>query len=372
MFRTGKKTRIAAKPIQVSGAPWANSVGAISAGAIALIILTAIFPVRAQEATAGDGAVVMTYHRFGETEFPSTSVEMTQFRAHIEALKDPAYTVMPLPEIVAALQSGSPLPDRTVGLSIDDAYLSAFQKAWPLLREAGFPFTLFVATDPVDRNRPGYMSWDQIRTLAANEAVTIGSQTMTHPHMPTRSVARNDEELRVSADRIEAELGKRPTLLAYPYGETSLVIMEQARATGYTAAFGQHSGVANRTSDPYFLPRFPINVNYGSIERFRRLINTVPLPIHGLTPRDPLLPAAGPGNPPSFGFTVDHSVRSIQGLVCYHSDTSKIMQYEVMGNRVEVRFDGPFAPGRTRINCTLQYDADRWRWFGMQYYTPLP
>lgn len=315
------------------------------------------------------GAVVLTYHRFGETDFPSTNTELAQLRSHIEALQDPAYTVLPLPEIVSAIQTGKALPDRTVGLSIDDAYLSAFEEAWPLLRDADLPFTLFVATQPVDLGRPGYMTWDQIRTLA-NSGVTIGSQAVTHPHMPRYSLARNIKELSESADRLEQELGSRPTLFAYPYGEASLEIMTVAKEAGYTAAFGQHSGVVNTTSDMFYLPRFPINVNYGAIDRFKRLIDAVPLPIEGLIPRDPLLPLQGPGNPPTFGFTVAGLKESLDGLACYHSDTSQISTFEILGNRVEVRFDAPFASGRTRINCTLRTNAGRWRWFGMQYYTP--
>ena len=295
---------------------------------------------------------------------------MDQFRAHIAALRDPGYTVLPLPEIVAALRTGTALPDRTVGLSIDDAYLSAYENAWPLLKEAGFPFTLFVATDPVDKQRDGYMSWDQIREMA-EAGVTIGSQSVTHPHMPTRSLSRNETELKESADRLAAELGVRPTLFAYPYGETSLAIMELTAGAGYDAAFGQHSGVANETSDRYYLPRFPINVNYGALDRFQRLIETLPLPIQGLSPRDPLLAGEGPGNPPNFGFTVGSDVGRIDGLACYHSDPSKISQFETLGTRVEVRFDAPFAAGRTRINCTLREESGRWRWFGMQYYTPV-
>lgn len=317
------------------------------------------------------GAVILTYHRFGEDAYPSTNIEMDQLKDHIEALKDPAYTVMPLPEIVATLQAGTPLPDRTVGLSVDDAYLSAFENAWPLFQEAGFPFTLFVATDPVDRGRAGYMTWDQIRELA-DAGVTIGSQAVTHPHMPTRSPAQNVQELKRSADRLEEELGTRPTLFAYPYGETSFEIMGLTRAAGYTAAFGQHSGVANPTSDMFYLPRFPINVNFGALDRFQRLIDTLPLPVQGLTPRDPLLPITGPGNPPNLGFTVDGLSGGIKGLACYHSDPSKISQFEILGNRVEVRFDGAFESGRTRVNCTLRDNSGRWRWFGMQYYTPSP
>ena len=118
-------------------------------------------------AQAAEQAVVVMYHRFGETEYPSTNIRLEQFDAHLAELTSGKYTVLPLPEIVAALKAGKSLPDRTVGISIDDAYASVYDVAWPRLKKAGLPFTVFVSTEPVDRKLRGLMTWDQIRELKA-------------------------------------------------------------------------------------------------------------------------------------------------------------------------------------------------------------
>ena len=118
---------------------------------------------------AADSAVVVMYHRFGESAYPSTNIKLEQFEGHLRELSKPEYSVLPIPEIVSRLKSGSPLPDRTVGISIDDAFLSVYQKAFPRLKKMGLPFTLFVATRPIDQNLKGYMSWDQIRELKKME-----------------------------------------------------------------------------------------------------------------------------------------------------------------------------------------------------------
>ncbi|MDH5410757.1 MAG: polysaccharide deacetylase family protein, partial [Alphaproteobacteria bacterium] len=106
-------------------------------------------------AAAADSAVFLMYHRFGEDIYPATNVRIEQFEAHITELTKGPYTVLPASEIVAALQSGKELPDRTVGITIDDAYLSVYTEAWPRLKAAGLPFTLFVATDAVDKGYGG-------------------------------------------------------------------------------------------------------------------------------------------------------------------------------------------------------------------------
>ena len=118
---------------------------AAALGALALLMIIAAGPVR-----AADSAVILMYHRFGEDGFPSTNIRIAQFEDHIRTLTDGPYNVLPVAEIVAALRAGRELPDRTVGITIDDAYRSVYTEAFPRLKAAGLPFTLFVATDAVD------------------------------------------------------------------------------------------------------------------------------------------------------------------------------------------------------------------------------
>ena len=136
--------------------------------------LSAVFssPVMAEEEMR-DSATVLMYHRFGESRYPSTNISVEQFEAHLAHLTAGNYTVLKLDDIIARLRAGELLPDRTVAITIDDAYQSVYNEAWPRLTEAGFPFTLFVASSPIDRELSAYMSWDQIRELQAS-GVTIG------------------------------------------------------------------------------------------------------------------------------------------------------------------------------------------------------
>lgn len=318
-------------------------------------------------AAAADSAVVVMYHRFGESAYPSTNTRLDQLDAHLAELAKPEYTVLPLPDIVAKIRAGETLPDRTVGISIDDAFLSVYSDAWPRIRKAGFPFTLFVAVEPVDRGTPGYMNWDQIRELK-KAGVTIGSQTETHPHMPLESPEKNAEELRRSNERFRAELGEAPTLIAYPYGEYSLAVGKVTREAGFTAGFGQHSGVLFPGADMFYLPRFAMNETFGGINRFRLAANALPLRVKDVTPADPLLTAAN--NPPILGFTVTgDAAQRLSRLNCYPSNqaTARIVQ---LGPRVEVRLDAEFPPGRGRINCTVMAPSGRWHWYGMQFLAP--
>ncbi len=46
-------------------------------------------------------------------------------------------------ECDAHAASQESLPDRTIALTVDDAFLSLHDRAWPLLKKFGLPFTLF-------------------------------------------------------------------------------------------------------------------------------------------------------------------------------------------------------------------------------------
>jgi len=138
-----------------------------------------------------DGASIVMYHRFGENDYPTTNTRLEQLDAHIAELENGGYSVLALGEIVSRLKAGKRFPAKSVGVTIDDAYRSVYTEAWPRFKKAGIPFTLFVATEPVDRGLSRYMTWEQIREIAADPLVAIGSQTSSHLHMADSTEAQN-------------------------------------------------------------------------------------------------------------------------------------------------------------------------------------
>jgi len=308
----------------------------------------------------------LIYHRFGEDAIPSTSVRLDQFEQHIAELQSGEYSVLPLPDILAALREGKPLPPRTVAITIDDAFLSVYREAWPRLKAANLPFTLFVATDPLDEGHSGFMTWDQLREMHGADGVTIGNHGDDHDHMAARSDERNRESLVRSSRRFAEELGAAPQIFAYPFGEYGAALKTTVRAHGFLAAFGQHSGAIGPQSDLFALPRYPINESYGDMERFSLAVNSLPLPVGDVVPEDFLLNEPGE-NPPLFGFTVAEGAGDPAQLNCY-AGQNDVRVERLDGRRIEVRFAATLPKGRARVNCTLPGPEGRWRWFGAQFY----
>ena len=315
---------------------------------------------------AADYATVLMYHRFGESKYPSTNIRIDQFEAHLNMLGNGDYTVWPLDKIVDHLRKSLNLPDKTVAITIDDAYLSVFTEARPRLKAYNFPYTVFVATQPVDRGQKGYMSWDQIRTLQ-DEGVQIGSQTRSHPHMHKISINDAKDELSISNERFLNEIGQRPKLFAYPYGEYNLDIIELVKQAGFDSAFGQNSGIAHAYNGFFELPRFAMNERYGTIDRLQLAINGLPLKVDQIVPEDVVLNDAN--NPPNYGFTLAPDIANDRQLRCFNSTYGKL-EVNILGPRAEIRLPGPFAKGRARINCTMPGGDGRWRWFGRQFLIP--
>jgi peptidoglycan/xylan/chitin deacetylase (PgdA/CDA1 family) len=71
-----------------------------------------------------------------------------------------------------------------------------------------------------------------------------------------------DDELRGSADDLEAWLGARPTLFSFPYGvpgaDVDAATRAAARAAGYTAATVNAPGLVGPRTDRFAIPRLAV------------------------------------------------------------------------------------------------------------------
>ena len=327
----------------------------------------------AEEATAtSDQAVILMYHRVGEKRLPATNITLAQFRAHLQELRQGPYKVLPLDEIVAALKNGRTLPNHSIAITFDDAFLSIYETAWPLLKAAKFPFTLFVSTEPLDEKTSGYMTWAQLREMAADPLVTIGHHGHSHNSFLSLTKDQRIGDILTATARFQKEIDTQPKLFAYPFGEYDSASPAILRQLSFNAAFGQFSSVASPADDIYALPRFTFNERYGDIDRFRLITNALALPAYDILPKNPHLSHTH-HNPPAFGFTLKpipaSPTKALAQLSCYPSHMKEAATLTQLGeDRIEIRFTQPFPEGRNRINCTMPGSAGRWYWFGRPFF----
>ncbi len=312
-----------------------------------------------------DSAVIIMYHRFGEEKFPTTNVSLDQFDAHIKELNNGTYNVVPLKVIIEALKRGEKLPPRTLAISIDDGYLSIYKNAWPRLKAANLPFTLFIATQSVNDKNKSSMTWEQIRELDKDPLVDIGHHGHSHEHMINMSLDNALKDILIADQIYQKELGYIPDLFAFPYGEFSENLIAKIQGENFKAGLAQYSSAASSSRNIMALPRFAFNESYADIGRFKLIVNSRALPIKDLLPRFSVLK----NNPPVIGFTLTQKIRGLSSMGCYPSHMNEPATIKNIGEtRVEIRFDKPFPGGRHRINCTMPGPGNRWYWFGMPFF----
>ncbi|RZO59645.1 MAG: glycosyltransferase, partial [Sandaracinaceae bacterium] len=128
-------------------------------------------------------------------------------------------------------------------ISFDDAHASILAHAAPVLATLDMPATLFVPTAFVETS-PEFLSWEDLRRLR-DAGWTLGCHAHTHPRMGWRlhdedeagHLARLRSELARSLEVFDRELGVRPALFAYPYGEAPPIARRAVREAGFDAAF---------------------------------------------------------------------------------------------------------------------------------------
>lgn len=319
---------------------------------------------------AADHCVVLQYHHVSEETPGITSVTPERFQQHLDYLFENKHVVMPLGEVVAALKLGTALPDKCVALTIDDAYVSAFREAYPRVIRHAYPLTVFVSTEAIDGGHPGYLSWDQMRDMQAH-GISFQNHSHSHAHLIRRleNETEHDWEQRVATDiqtaqdRIQAELGVAPTLFAYPYGEYDRPLKRIVGAMGLVG-FGQQSGPMWRQADFTALPRFPMASIYASMRTFPSKVESLPLPIIGALPEEPML--ALDEWQPALTLIFNADAANARQLTCFVNGSPEV-EYQWLDDpagAVKISPRGRLNAGRNRTNCTLPVPGSgRFGWY---------
>lgn len=205
------------------------------------------------------GATILIYHRVGGGSADERDLPVGSFERQLDHLAE--HRVVHLDAALDALAQGDDRPH--VVLTFDDGFADVHDHAWPLLRERGLPFTLYVSTRYVGATMhwegstasdagPG-LSWEQLAELAGSPLCTLGNHT--HGHV------RPDELTVEEVDRCTAELARRlgqvPRHFAYPWGVPVPAMVPALRRRFRSAATGR-VGRNLPGLDPMTLARVPV------------------------------------------------------------------------------------------------------------------
>ena len=306
------------------------------------------------------GVLILMYHRFDESKYPSTNIQMDVFKQQIEIIKNSKYNFYDPKDLERNFHVTK--LEKKILITIDDAFSSFYEVAWPYLKKEKIPFILFVSTEAIGKN--GYMTWNQIKELESENIAYIGNHSHTHGYLVDFKNHDFIKDISTANKIFIKNLGYNPIFFSYPFGEYSNFIKEHI-AKNFIFSFGQHSGVMDVNKNPYELPRFPINEKYGDLKRFQFLINLQPLQYKTLIPVDKYIVK---NNPPNFSVEFFDEQKNLNNINCFSDEGNQWEKSNVAfsKNILNINFREKFLFRRGRINCSLN-DNGIWRWFGVQF-----
>ncbi|MGQ4879223.1 poly-beta-1,6-N-acetyl-D-glucosamine N-deacetylase PgaB [Billgrantia sp. LNSP4103-1] len=271
----------------------------------ALLALSLIMPALASTDTGSEAGKfsVISYHDVVDLEqspdtkvFPQTITRQLLVE-HFNLFAELGFHPVSYQQIIDAREGRQPLPEKAVLLTFDDGYRSFYDIVYPLLKLYDYPAIAAVVGSWLDvpagelvtygettLPRERFMSWSQLRELQQSSLVEIASHTYDlhkglignpfgnlQPAATTSAwspsgyeseseyVARIRNDMQMTRQRFEEELGKGPRIMVWPYGAYSNVALSLAREAGMSHTFSLLGHVNNVNDDPKEMGRFLID-----------------------------------------------------------------------------------------------------------------
>jgi peptidoglycan/xylan/chitin deacetylase (PgdA/CDA1 family) len=147
---------------------------------------------------------------------PALFMAPDHFARRLDALRRARANVLPLGEALERLKAGT-LPKRAVAITFDDGNHDFHREAWPRLRAAGMPVTVYLTTYYCLRNLPvfpvtlGYMLW---KSAGQQGVVTLGDDQVVLDARSARGRQQAREHVMRHARAAELSAVEKDALLA--------------------------------------------------------------------------------------------------------------------------------------------------------------
>lgn len=299
-------------------------------------------------------AIVFMYHHFGEDRFPSTNIRLEQFQKQLDYLQEHRYKVWPLSKVLYYIKNKRTLPKKVVSLTIDDAYISTYKHAYPMLKAKNFPYTVFVNTRAIGSKSIMYMTWDHMREMKCYGA-EFSNHSHTHSYLIPSKYETQEEwknrirlEIENAQEKLQSELGsstnENPKMISYPFGEYTPDTANYIKELGYIGVT-QTSGVLSNYTDLRRVPRFAMAEAFAHMEGFSLKLHTLAFPIKKAEPWNPVIQR----NPPVLKLALH---KPLKYLGCYTSNGKKIDMRWMSPTELEIQAPKALVGERDRYTCT--------------------
>lgn len=200
---------------------------------------------------------ILLYHRIDISPINSRYyVPPDKFRDQIRLLHDWEYQTISTEMLIRAIREGAELPPRPVMITFDDGHMDNYTTAFPIMEEYGFTGILYIVANYLGAE--DYMDVEQLRTMH-DSGWEVGSHSLNHRDLQRLETGLQRDEIVVSRERLEQELGLPVLTFAYPFGSFSAGVVDYVHFAGYRAAMSASGYTADQgLSNLFALQRIEI------------------------------------------------------------------------------------------------------------------
>jgi peptidoglycan/xylan/chitin deacetylase (PgdA/CDA1 family) len=162
---------------------------------------------------------IIYYHDIVEEKgFSLQQTNLLIFKKQMECLVADGYKTLLFSELDGIFNNKKILNDKYVLITFDDGYVSNYLHAFPIMKELGLKFNIFINTKMIEDNDPKYLSIENVKEMYKSSLVEFGSHT--HSHIDAKNVTENEliKEIETCNIRIKEWLGYNTFEFCYPYG----------------------------------------------------------------------------------------------------------------------------------------------------------
>ena len=224
------------------------------------------------------GVPVLMYHHVAPWEiakekgFTSLDVDNGIFDLQMAYLASHGFTTIFADDLVNALRNHTPLPPKSIVVSLDDGYQDVYDYAFPVARKYGIKITLFVPTGLLGNSSGAnsYYSWGELKNMLGSGIASVGNHTWSHFPMGTQGQAKDVFEISTAEKELQQNVGKNVISFAYPYGTNAGLarLYPLLQQQGIQGAFSTFGGTVQCDSFIYAL--------------HRTRVGSIPFPAYGI------------------------------------------------------------------------------------------
>ena len=180
---------------------------------------------------------ILMLHRVVEhrSEGANRGLEITPvfLKQTIENYRRQGYRFVAIDEACAIITNGCS-KQPFVCLTFDDGYQDTYDIAYPILKQEGIPFAVYVTTGFIDNRLPMWwylgeqlgINTESLKALDAEPLCTIGAHTISHPRLDTLNIEEQEREITQSHQELEALLGHSIRHFSYPHGAYNAITLK--------------------------------------------------------------------------------------------------------------------------------------------------